>query len=155
MSAAYGPHEICKKTVPLEIFCYVVLHTCTTHTHTQITFGHDITKARTMHSCMFKMNKPSDRSKVESMRAHIYDDYKLQWIIDDMPVTWCFPVVNREEPYCTTHIPVGCYVHQNGQRHGACYLEVSCACLSSLQHCNLVTVFDPTDYCLVPIPPKV
>lgn len=66
-----------------------------------------------------------------------------QWVIDNMPVTWCYSVVESSEPYCTTRFPVGCYVTPEGVRHDACYLSVSilaCEILTDLKlaHCTML-----------------
>jgi len=47
-----------------------------------------------------------------------------QWVIDNMPVTWCYSIVESSDLYCTTRFPVGCYVTKEGVRHDACYLSV-------------------------------
>ena len=54
----------------------------------------------------------------------IHEDYMQQWVIDNMPVTWCYSIVESKQPYCTTRFPVGCYVTPEGVRHDACYLSV-------------------------------
>ena len=50
-----------------------------------------------------------------------------QWVIDNMPVTWCYKILESDKPFCTTRFPVGCYVTSSGQRHDACFLSVGCS----------------------------
>ena len=55
-----------------------------------------------------------------------------QWVIDNMPVTWCY-INTLNERYCTTRLPVGCYVTPEGVRQNSCYLSVrvlGCVCNS-------------------------
>ena len=48
-----------------------------------------------------------------------------QWVIDNMPVTWCYSIMESDQPYCTTRFPVGCFITPEGVKHDACYLSVS------------------------------
>lgn len=36
-------------------------------------------------------------------------NYQHHWIIDNMPITWCYPLQN-ERQYCSTGFPMGCLV---------------------------------------------
>lgn len=36
-------------------------------------------------------------------------NYQHHWIVDNMPVTWCYPLENNRQ-YCSTGFPMGCYV---------------------------------------------
>lgn len=36
-------------------------------------------------------------------------NYQHHWIVDNMPVTWCYPLDN-EKQYCSTGFPMGCFV---------------------------------------------
>ena len=42
-----------------------------------------------------------------------------------MPVTWCYSIMESDQPYCTTRFPVGCFITPEGVKHDACYLSVS------------------------------
>lgn len=37
-------------------------------------------------------------------------NYQHHWIVDNMPVTWCYPLENDKQ-YCSTGFPMGCMVH--------------------------------------------
>jgi transmembrane 9 superfamily protein 2/4 len=38
-------------------------------------------------------------------------NYQHHWIVDNMPVTWCYPLENDRQ-YCSTGFPMGCLVRQ-------------------------------------------
>lgn len=40
-------------------------------------------------------------------------NYQHHWIVDNMPVTWCYPLEN-ERQYCSTGFPMGCLVRRHG-----------------------------------------
>ena len=46
------------------------------------------------------------------------------WVIDNMPVTWCYKIMNSNKQYCSPRFPVGCYVSKDGTRQEACYISV-------------------------------
>ncbi len=69
--------------------------------------------------------KAEDKKKLKFLYDRIHEDYMHQWVIDNMPVTWCYSITESDQQYCTTRFPVGCYVTIEGVRHDACYLSVS------------------------------
>ncbi|KAH8261899.1 hypothetical protein KR038_004470 [Drosophila bunnanda] len=40
-------------------------------------------------------------------------NYQHHWIVDNMPVTWCYPLENGKQ-YCGTGFPMGCLVRPDG-----------------------------------------
>ena len=46
-------------------------------------------------------------------------------IIDNMPVTWCYEVMDEEKKYCATGFPIGCHVTADGVPRDACVTKVS------------------------------
>uniref|UniRef100_A0A915E8G3 Transmembrane 9 superfamily member n=1 Tax=Ditylenchus dipsaci TaxID=166011 RepID=A0A915E8G3_9BILA len=49
-------------------------------------------------------------------------NYQQHWIIDNMPVTFCF--INQQNMnVCTTGFPMGCYVTPDGKQKDACVLD--------------------------------
>ena len=73
----------------------------------------------------YKKDGKEDWTKLLFLRERIHESYMQQWVIDNMPVTWCYSILESNKPFCTTRFPVGCYVTENGVRHDACYLSVS------------------------------
>ncbi|KAH8334300.1 transmembrane 9 superfamily member 2 [Drosophila kikkawai] len=41
-------------------------------------------------------------------------NYQHHWIVDNMPVTWCYPLENGKQ-YCGTGFPMGCLVRPDGE----------------------------------------
>lgn len=39
-------------------------------------------------------------------------NYQHHWIVDNMPVTWCYPLENNKQ-YCSTGFPMGCLVRED------------------------------------------
>ena len=73
----------------------------------------------------YKKDGREDWTKLLFLRERIHERYMQQWVIDNMPVTWCYSILGSKKTFCTTRFPVGCYVTENGVRHDACYLSVS------------------------------
>jgi len=47
-------------------------------------------------------------------------NYQHHWIIDNMPVTWCFNVLEKNIQICSTGFPIGCYVNEAGRGKDGC-----------------------------------
>ena len=70
-------------------------------------------------------NGSKDRmSALEFLRERIHENYMQEWVIDNMPVTWCYAISESSKPFCTTRFPIGCYVTDTGQRLHSCFLSV-------------------------------
>lgn len=93
----------------------------------QINFGENKTQTKLCQRSYTKEGKGSKarKSALEFLRERIHENYMQQWVIDNMPVTWCYAIMESDKPFCTTRFPVGCYVTETGQRHDACFLSVS------------------------------
>ncbi|XP_054741394.1 transmembrane 9 superfamily member 2 [Anastrepha obliqua] len=50
----------------------------------------------------------SDR-RIMTLKKGISLNYQHHWIVDNMPVTWCYPLDNDKQ-YCSTGFPMGCFV---------------------------------------------
>ncbi|XP_036320502.1 transmembrane 9 superfamily member 2 [Rhagoletis pomonella] len=50
----------------------------------------------------------SDR-RIMVLKKGISLNYQHHWIVDNMPVTWCYPLDNDKQ-YCSTGFPMGCFV---------------------------------------------
>jgi transmembrane 9 superfamily protein 2/4 len=62
-----------------------------------------------------------DREKLQFLTEHIREEYMHQWVVDNMPVAWCYKIIDHDEPFCSTRFPVGCYIDDDGMMHDACY----------------------------------
>ena len=47
------------------------------------------------------------------------------WVIDNMPVTWCYMVASTGARYCTPKFPIGCHIRKDGSKQEACFISVS------------------------------
>jgi transmembrane 9 superfamily protein 2/4 len=84
-----------------------------------VTFRKDVSKPAVV--CEKKYNKK--KGPLSFLKERIHEGYMQQWVIDNMPVTWCYKILESDKPFCTTRFPVGCYVTSSGQRHDACFLS--------------------------------
>ena len=105
-----------------EGMCSVFAGMCSFTLH-QISFAHNETKPKNLCNRTYVKNDDS-RKRLNFLRERIHESYMHQWVIDNMPVTWCYSVMESDRPFCTTHFPVGCFVTKEGVRHDACYLSV-------------------------------
>lgn len=78
--------------------------------------------------CALLCEKKYSQSNAESLeRLRLLQrgmrlNYQHHWIIDNMPVAFCF--INQQNlQVCTTGFPMGCYVDANGNQKDACVLD--------------------------------
>lgn len=50
-------------------------------------------------------------------------NYHQHWILDNMPVTWCYQVEGQTQLVCERGFPLGCYVTKAGRRKDTCQLN--------------------------------
>ena len=89
----------------------------------QISFAKNVTNA-VLCTKPYTKGRKEDWAKLQFLKDRIHESYMNQWVIDNMPVTWCYSILESDKPFCTTRFPVGCFVTDSGQRHDACYLSV-------------------------------
>lgn len=56
---------------------------------------------------------PVSEKKLVTLKKGISLNYKHHWIVDNMPVTWCYTFVGDQQ-YCNTGFPMGCLARQDG-----------------------------------------
>ncbi len=61
----------------------------------------------------YDLGSADDKKKIAQLRKGMSMNYQHHWIVDNMPVTWCYPVESGQQ-YCATGFPMGCYVDQQG-----------------------------------------
>ncbi|KAG9351354.1 hypothetical protein JZ751_022602 [Albula glossodonta] len=49
-------------------------------------------------------------------------NYQHHWIVDNMPVTWCYDVEDGQK-FCNPGFPVGCFVTDDGRPKDACVIN--------------------------------
>jgi transmembrane 9 superfamily protein 2/4 len=52
--------------------------------------------------------------KIKFLKHGMMFSYEQHWIVDNMPVTWCYDTEGANK-FCTTGFPMGCYVTPQGQ----------------------------------------
>jgi len=60
---------------------------------------------------------------IKFLAKGIKQNYQHHWIIDNMPVTWCYDVADVNKKYCSTGFPIGCYVTADNQPQDACVID--------------------------------
>lgn len=88
-----------------------------------ITFGKPVT-CETVCERSYEKNKADDQKKLDFLRKGIQQNYQHHWIIDNMPVTWCYEVEGSNgQLYCSPGFPIGCYVTPNEVKKDACTMQ--------------------------------
>ncbi|KAK2152562.1 hypothetical protein LSH36_325g02079 [Paralvinella palmiformis] len=90
----------------------------------QVVFGERIRPSPYKHCTLlctkeYDKQRKEDKVKLDFLKKGIMLNYQHHWIIDNMPVTWCYRV-ESEQQYCSTGFPIGCYVTESGKKKDAC-----------------------------------
>ena len=91
-----------------------------------IKFNQDSGKCKTVCSRTYDASKKDDMSKLEFLKKGMGMNYQHHWIVDNMPVTWCYQVLAQaggEDVYCSTGFPMGCHVDDRGNPKDACVIS--------------------------------
>lgn len=67
-------------------------------------------------------DNPSDRAKLDFLKKGMLLNYQHHWIVDNMPVTWCYDVEDGQK-FCNPGFPIGCFVTEVGQPKDACVVN--------------------------------
>jgi len=70
----------------------------------------------------YRKSEPGEQKKLALLRKGMFMNYQHHWIVDNMPVTWCYPVENGQH-YCSTGFPMGCFVDKKGNPKDACVIS--------------------------------
>lgn len=60
----------------------------------------------------YKAQDKNAEAKLLLLKKGMSLNYQHHWIVDNMPVTWCYPLEDNHQ-YCSTGFPMGCYVREN------------------------------------------
>lgn len=71
----------------------------------------------------YKKDNAESMKKLEFLKKGISANYQHHWIIDNMPVTWCYDVADSTSRFCVPEFPIGCYVTKQGQPKDACVIS--------------------------------
>ena len=72
----------------------------------------------------YSLDKGKDRKTLSFLVSRIKEGYMHAWVVDNMPVTWCYKILNSDKQFCSPRFPVGCHVSSDGTRQESCYLSV-------------------------------
>ncbi|XP_066437908.1 transmembrane 9 superfamily member 2-like [Eleutherodactylus coqui] len=72
--------------------------------------------------CQKEYDPKSDNSALDFIKKGIQLNYQHHWIIDNMPVTWCYDVEDGQK-YCSPGFPIGCAVTSDGRVKDACIIN--------------------------------
>uniref|UniRef100_A0A667XJ28 Transmembrane 9 superfamily member n=1 Tax=Myripristis murdjan TaxID=586833 RepID=A0A667XJ28_9TELE len=61
-------------------------------------------------------------AKLDFLKKGMQLNYQHHWIIDNMPVTWCYEVEDSQK-YCNPGFPIGCLVTPDGRAKDACVIN--------------------------------
>ncbi|XP_024139108.1 transmembrane 9 superfamily member 2 isoform X2 [Oryzias melastigma] len=70
----------------------------------------------------YKKENKEDVSKLDFLKMGMQLNYQHHWIIDNMPVTWCYDVEDGQK-YCNPGFPIGCLVTADGRAKDACVIN--------------------------------
>ncbi|TSS60352.1 Transmembrane 9 superfamily member 2 [Bagarius yarrelli] len=100
----------------------------------QVLFGERIEtspykfKFRKDESCKKVCTKTYDTSnkkenvRLDFLKRGVELNYQHHWIVDNMPVTWCYAVEDGQN-YCNPGFPIGCFVTFDGRSKDACVIS--------------------------------
>jgi transmembrane 9 superfamily protein 2/4 len=70
----------------------------------------------------YDLSRKEDVEKINLLMKGMLKNYQHHWIVDNMPVTWCYPV-EGDQQYCSVGFPMGCYVDSQGTAKDACVMN--------------------------------
>ncbi|KAI4819759.1 transmembrane 9 superfamily protein member 5 [Pseudochaenichthys georgianus] len=87
----------------------------------KVNFPEDV-KCKSLCTKSYKKGNKEDATKLDFLKMGMQLNYQHHWIIDNMPVTWCYDVED-DQKYCNPGFPVGCLVNQDGKPKDACVIN--------------------------------
>uniref|UniRef100_A0A3Q4ABD9 Transmembrane 9 superfamily member n=1 Tax=Mola mola TaxID=94237 RepID=A0A3Q4ABD9_MOLML len=70
----------------------------------------------------YKKGNKEDSAKLDFLKMGMQLNYQHHWIVDNMPVTWCYDVEDGQK-YCNPGFPIGCLVTTGGRAKDACVIN--------------------------------
>ena len=75
----------------------------------------------------YNLKDAGDQEKLRKLKSGISLNYQHHWIVDNLPITWCYlvPSINGDgqESYCSTGFPMGCYISRDGTPRYPCPIQ--------------------------------
>uniref|UniRef100_H2ZB09 Transmembrane 9 superfamily member n=1 Tax=Ciona savignyi TaxID=51511 RepID=H2ZB09_CIOSA len=70
----------------------------------------------------YDTSKKEDFDKLKFLQYGMLFSYENRWIVDNMPIAWCYQTTSNEN-FCSTGFPIGCYVDEKGNPKDACIID--------------------------------
>ncbi|CAO2591932.1 Transmembrane 9 superfamily member 2, partial [Lemmus lemmus] len=70
----------------------------------------------------YNTEKAEDKQKLDFLKKSMLLNYQHHWIVDNMPVTWCYDVEDGQR-FCNPGFPIGCYITDKGHAKDACVIS--------------------------------
>ncbi|KAF4075226.1 hypothetical protein AMELA_G00232230 [Ameiurus melas] len=70
----------------------------------------------------YSTGKAEDKANLDFLKKGMLLNYQHHWIVDNMPVTWCYDVEDNQK-FCNPGFPIGCYVTETGLAKDACVVN--------------------------------
>ncbi|XP_043275405.1 transmembrane 9 superfamily member 2 isoform X2 [Venturia canescens] len=67
---------------------------------------------------------PDSDKNLGRLKQGMFLNYQHHWIVDNMPVTWCYPLESGRQ-YCSTGFPMGCYSRESRLNMDTCSISAS------------------------------
>lgn len=87
----------------------------------KFTFKKDV-KCEAVCTRFYKKGSQDDATRLDFLKMGMQLNYQHHWIIDNMPVTWCYDVEDGQK-YCNPGFPIGCLVTADGRAKDACVIN--------------------------------
>ena len=121
----YNHFDFCQATgvaAPAENLGQVVFGERITPSPYTLKFLKDQDECKIVCNRAYAEKDSTSTAKINFLKKGIVMNYQHHWIVDNMPVTWCYPVEGGQQ-YCATGFPMGCYVDKNGNAKDACVMD--------------------------------
>ncbi|XP_077388390.1 transmembrane 9 superfamily member 2-like isoform X2 [Festucalex cinctus] len=89
----------------------------------KFTFKKDV-KCEAVCAKTYKKDNHEDATRLDFIKMGMQLNYQHHWIIDNMPVTWCYDVEDKQV-YCNPGFPIGCFVTADGRPKDACVINAN------------------------------
>ncbi|CAL8298234.1 unnamed protein product [Merluccius merluccius] len=70
----------------------------------------------------YNTETPADKTNLDFLKKGMLLNYQHHWIVDNMPVTWCYDVEDGQK-FCNPGFPIGCYITPVGRPKDACVVN--------------------------------
>lgn len=96
---------------------------------------------------VYKRDDEKDKANISKLKKAIGQNYQHHWIIDNMPVAWCY-LAEQQQTICGPGFPVGCYINDKGKGKDGCEVLIDNPIPGSyyiFNHIEIVLEYHPKD----------